>query len=524
MIDAAVIGSGPNGLVAANVLMDHGWTVTVFEEQPDPGGAVRSGEITVPGFTHDRFSAFYPLAAASPVIRRLELERWGLVWERSQGVVAHPLRDGSCALLSRDLDETAASLDAYADGDGDAWRALYAQWEQVGGAIVEALMTPFPPVRTSAKLAAALRRDLVRFARFGLLPVRRLAEETFAGAGGANLLAGNALHADLTPDSLGGGLFGWLLCGLGQQHGFPVPRGGAGQLTEALVRRLRAGGGDVVCGQKVDAVLAERGRTTGIRLADGTKVPVARAVLADTGAPQLYEQLLPAGSVPSRTRDDLRKFQYDDGAIKVDWALDGPIPWTAPDARRAGTVHVADGIDALTDTTAKLATGRIPDRPFLVMGQYSMVDTTRAPAGQETAWAYTHVPRRTKGDAGGDDLSGRWDARELDTFAARMEHEVELLAPGFRDRIVGRNIAGPHELEAQNRNLVGGAVNSGTAQLYQQLLFRPVPGLGRPETPVRGCYLASASAHPGGGVHGGAGGNAARVALAHDRLRRITRR
>jgi phytoene dehydrogenase-like protein len=523
MTDAVVVGSGPNGLVAANLLADRGWSVIVFEEQPDPGGAVRSADTVEPAFTSDRFSAFYPLAVASPVLRGLELERWGLSWERSEAAVAHPLADGSCALLSTDVDETSASLDAYADGDGDAWRRLYSRWEQTGEAIIEALLTPFPPIRASARLATALRRQLVDFGRFALLPVRRLAEETFRGAGGANLLAGNALHADLTPDAIGGGLFGWLLCGLGQQYGFPVPRGGAGRLTDALADRLRDRGGEIHCGQRVAAITVSAGRASGVMLEDGTTVAARRAVLADTGAPQLYEELLPDDCVPGRLRSRMRSFQYDSSTIKIDWALDRPIPWTAEAASRAGTVHVADGLDALTDTTAKIAMGEIPDRPFLVLGQYSMVDASRAPTGKESAWAYTHVPQRTRRDAGGS-LQGRWDASELDQFTGRMENEVERLAPGFRSSIRGRSISGPRELEAANRNLVGGAINSGTAQLHQQLMFRPVAGAGRAETPVRGCYLASASAHPGGGVHGGPGSNAARAALFHDRVNRLRRR
>jgi phytoene dehydrogenase-like protein len=517
--DAVVIGSGPNGLVAANRLADHGWKVTVVEEQPEPGGAVKSGELTgVPGFISDYFSAFYPLAGASPVIRPMGLERFGLKWMRSECAVAHPLQDGTAAVISLDLDETAASLDAYAPGDGDGWRRLYELYEQVGGALVEGLMTPFPPVKPGLKMAAALNKDLIRFARFGILPVRRLCEETFKGAGGFNLLAGNALHADLTPDSNGGGLFGWLLCMLGQDVGFPVPQGGAGKLTEALIARLRDRGGEVVCGQRVTSVVVKDGRAVGVDTAAGERYDARKAVLADTGAPQLYLDLIPREHLSKQLVEDLEKFQYDASTIKVDWALDGPIPWKVADAHRAGTIHVTEGVDHLTQVAADITCGRIPKDPFLILGQYSMVDPSRQPAGKETAWGYTHVPQRTKSDAGGE-LTGKWDQDETDRFADRMEAQVERLAPGFRKLILGRHIWNPHSLEAANRNLQGGAVNSGTAQLHQQLVFRPTAGLGRPETPVRGLYLASASAHPGGGVHGGPGNNAARVALTHDRLR-----
>lgn len=512
--DAVVIGAGHNGLVAANKLADRGWSVLVLEAEDAPGGAVKSGEITEPGFTSDLFSAFYPLAAASPAIRSLSLERQGLRWRRSPLAVAHPQPDGRCVAIAGDVDRTAASLERFAPGDGDAWRDLYGYWEQAGGPFMDALLRPFPPLRGGARLAAALGpRGLLRFGRFALTPVRRLAEERFRGEGGAWLLAGNALHADLTPDSAGGGLFGWVLCGLAQEHGFPAPEGGAGRLTAALVDRLRAGGGQLQCGRRVERVLVRAGRAVGVRTADGEEIGAGRAVLAGAGAPSLFRDLVGERHLPAGFVDDLRSFQYDNATVKVDWSLDAPIPWLADDARRAGTIHVADGMDALTRTTSQLSRGLIPDRPFIVLGQYSMVDETRQPEGRETAWGYTHVPQRVEGDAGGE-LTGSWDERETATFVARVEAEIERRAPGFGALIRARHVFTPPALEAANSNLVGGAVNSGTAQIHQQLVFRPVPGLGRAETPIGGLFLAGASAHPGGGVHGAAGANAARAALA----------
>jgi phytoene dehydrogenase-like protein len=522
--DAVVIGSGPNGLVAANMLADEGWDVLVLEAQPDPGGAVRSGELTKPGFTHDRFSAFYPLAAASPVIQSLRLEDFGLRWRHAPVALAHPTPDGECALLSTDLDETAASLDNYAPGDGDAWRELYARWHRVSRHLVEALLTPFPPVRAAGRLAAALGpREWARFVRFVLLPVRAMAEETFAGAGGALLLAGNTLHTDLGPEMTLGGFYGWVLASLGQERGFPVPEGGAGRLADALVRRLEARRGRVVCATPVTQIDVRGRRAVAVRTADGDEIGVRRAVVADVGAPALYGSLVRPEHLPRRVLDGMRRFTYDQATVKFDWALDGKVPWTAEGARRAGTVHLGESLDHLTEFSAQLATGCVPARPFVLIGQMTTSDPTRSPAGTEAVWGYTHVPHRVKGDAGGD-LSGKWDERETEVFAERVERELELRAPGFTERIIGRHVVTPPMLEAEDANLVGGAVNGGTAQLHQQLIFRPTIGLGRAETPIRGLFLASASAHPGGGVHGAGGANAARAALFADRISQFWRR
>ncbi|HVD38004.1 MAG TPA: NAD(P)/FAD-dependent oxidoreductase [Solirubrobacterales bacterium] len=523
--DAVVVGAGPNGLIAANHLVDRGWKVVVCEEQPEPGGAVRSGEVTEPGFVHDLYSAFYPLTLASRHIAPLELERYGVNWLSTRGVVAHPHPDGRCALLSMDLEETCASLDAFAPGDGDAWRRLFDLWRRAGPHLVGSLLTPLPPIRPAAGMLATLGpRGLADFARFSLLPARRMAEENFKGEGGGWLIAGNALHADLTPESSGGGMFGWLLCGLGQQHGYPVPEGGAGEITRALVQRLCERGGEVICETPIERIEVRGRRAHAAVAADGRRFEARRAILADCGAPALFLKMLPSEVVPERVRNDLRNYQYDNSTFKVNWALREPIPWSAADARRASTVHVAEGMNGLTQASTQLAASEIPERPFLVLGQYSMVDPSRSPEGTETAWAYTHVPQSPRADAGGE-LSGDWSREEEgERFADRMEEEVERLAPGFRRLIVKRHVQTPLYLERHNRNLVGGAINGGTAQLYQQAIFRPYPGLGRPTTPVKGLYLASSSAHPGGGLHGGPGGNAARTALRTERLRSLLRR
>jgi phytoene dehydrogenase-like protein len=525
MPDAVVIGAGPNGLVAANLLAGAGWSVEVLEEQPEPGGAVRSDRGVHPDFVSDLCSSFYPLAAASPVLGRLGLQQEGLRWGHAPRVVAHPLTDGRCAVLERDADATAAGLDAFAPGDGDAWRDLYDVWDRLRPDILDLLFTPFPPVLPSLRLAGRLRAaGGLRLARTLLLPVRRLGEEEFEAEAGRLLLAGNALHADLAPETAGSGGFGWLLSMLGQSHGFPVPVGGAGMLTHALVRRLERLGGAVRCGERAVEVVVREGRAVAVRTASGDAVPAVRAVLADVSVPALYGELVGERHLPSLVLRDLRRFQWDYPTFKVDWALSGTVPWTAGEAATAGTVHLSDGVDGLTRFAAQLATGQVPDRPFMLFGQMTTADATRSPAGTESAWAYTHVPGATKGDAGGDGLAGRWDRREQEAMADRMEQEVERYAPGFRSRIMARRILAPPTLEALDANLGGGAVNGGTSALHQQLVLRPLPGTGRPETPVEGLYLASAGAHPGGGVHGAPGANAARAALRAPAPARLLRR
>jgi phytoene dehydrogenase-like protein len=505
-VDAVVIGAGHNGLVAANVLADAGWDVLVLEATDRPGGAVASGELTAPGFTSDLCSAFYPLGAASPALRALELDRYGLTWRHAPAVLAHLLPDDRCAVLSRDVAETAASVDGFAPGDGAAWRAEADTWRRIGGPLLRAALGPFPPVRAGLRLARAVGvADGVRLARLAALPVRQYVRERFRGDGAALLFAGNALHTDLGPEQAGSAVFGWLLAMLGQDVGFPVPAGGAGRLVDALLARLRARGGRVACGRPVVEVLHARGRAVGVRDADGGTVRARRAVLADVSAPLLYERLVGYRHLPDRLVADLGRFQWDNATVKVDWALDRPVPWTAAGARRAGTVHLGADLDGLTGYAGALATDRLPDEPFTLLGQMTLSDPGRSPAGTETVWAYTHVPQALA-----------TDTEACRRQAERMEALVERHAPGFRASVVARHVALPGDLEAHDPGLAGGAINAGTAALHQQLVFRPVPGLARPDTPIDRLYLAGASAHPGGGVHGAPGANAARAALARN--------
>ena len=503
--DAIVIGAGHNGLVAANLLADAGWQVLVLEAAGEPGGAVHTAQVTAPGFHNDLCSAFFPMTALSPVITGLELGRYGLRWTHAPLALGHLLPDNRFVALHRDLERTAASVAEFAPADAAAWRRLAEQWQSLRDPLVAALFSPFPPVRAGARLAGrAGVAELVRLARTMVLPARQLVEETFAGEGARVLVAGNALHADVGIDSAGSGVFGWLLAMAAQDVGFPVPVGGAGELTGALVRRLCSRGGEIRCGQHVRQILIGGGRAVGVRDADGTPIRARSAVLADVPAPALYRDLVGFEHLPARLAEDLSRFAWDGGTVKVDWALSAPIPWTNGEAAQAGTVHLGVDLDGMTGYGADLARHRVPERPFVLLGQMTTADPARSPAGTESAWAYTHVPHGTPVD--------------IASVAQRIEQVIEAHAPGFRDLVIGRYVQGPAELQGRDPGLVGGAINGGSGAIHQQLIFRPVPGLGRADTPVDRLFLAGSSAHPGGAVHGGPGANAARAALRRDGL------
>ena len=498
MPDAVVVGAGPNGLVAANLLADRGLDVLVVEAQPEAGGAARSAELVEPGYLNDRFSAFHVLAPVSPPFLSLGLERHGLRWARGPLALAHPSSDGSCPALAGTAEETATILDRWSPGDGERWHALVRWWDSYGPPIVESFLGPWPPVKGPVRLLARARTELLELARFLLLPARVMGQELFSGLATARLLVGCTAHSDLGPDQTLSGFPGLLLLLVGQQHGWPTPVGGAGALTDALLARLASVGGRVRCSSPVDKVLVEGGRATGVRLAGG-EVVQARVVVADTGAEQLYDHLLGAEHLPAKIRRRIGRFGRSAGTVKVDWTLDGPVPWLAADARRAGTIHVGDSMEVIADAAHAISQGRVPEQPFLLFGQYSMVDPTRMPPGKEVCWSYAHVPEGVPVEAG--------------RFADRMELQVERLAPGFRDLIRKRHVAGSSDLEGADANLVGGMIGGGTIALHQMLVFRPLPQLSPTRTPVAGLYLGSDATHPGGGVHGACGANAARSAV-----------
>jgi phytoene dehydrogenase-like protein len=492
--------------VAANALVDAGWDVLLLEAEEQVGGAVRSAELTAPGYVTDLFSAFYPLAAASPVIRELELDRHGLQWSHADSVLAHQFDDGRAVVLSRDPYATAASVESFGEGDGDTWLGLFEHWCRVRDHLLDALFTPFPPVAPGLRLARTLRvSGLLELARLAVLPVRRLGRERFRGVGGPALLTGNAMHSDLPPDAAGSGIFGWLLAMLGQDVGFPVPRGGAQALSDALAARFTAAGGEVRTASRVESIEVRAGRVVAVRTVGGRRTAVRRGVLADVDAPTLYRDLVGPAHLPTGLLDDLTRFEWDHPTLKLNWALRGPVPWRATGSSGAGTVHLGVDLDGFVEYAADLSLGRAPLRPFVLFGQMTTADATRSPAGTESAWAYSHLPRA----ALEEDAAGTVAAH-----ADRMVAAIERVAPGFAELVLADHRQSPLDLESADSNLVVGALNGGTAALHQQLVFRPTPGLGRPETPVEGLYLASASAHPGGGVHGACGWNAARAALA----------
>lgn len=518
-VDAVVVGAGPNGLVGANRLADAGWDVLLLEAQPDVGGAVRSDSEVDPDFISDTFSAFYPMAAVSPAITSLGLEEFGLTWSHAPAVLGHPRRDGSWALLHRDEDVTAALFDEAHPGDGDAWHELVGRWRAVQPGLIESLLTPIPPVRGGLKLLRQLPRvGGLGFIRELLVPAAHLVERRFGGDGPSLLVAGNACHADIPLDAAGSGFIGLLLSMLGQTVGFPAPTGGAGALAQALQRRFVAAGGTVACSTPVTGIRVEGGRAVAVQTGDG-EVRVRRAVLADVGAEQLYGGLVDAADLPAKTLRKMGGFRRDPATFKVDYALDGAVPWAGTPAYAPGTVHVADSVTAMSTYTSQLDSGYVPRDPFLLVGQMTTTDPTRSPAGTESLWVYSHVPQEVRGDAGDDGLTGTWDPSEAERFADRMQARLEVHAPGFGSRVRSRRILTPADLEQRNANLVGGSLNGGSSAVDQQLIFRPFAGTGRSETPVRGLYLASASAHPGGSVHGACGMNAARAALSWDRLR-----
>jgi phytoene dehydrogenase-like protein len=471
--DAIVVGSGPNGLTAAIVLARAGRSVLVREAAETVGGGARSEELTLPGYVHDTCSTVYPLGAGSPVFRRLPLAEHGLEWVHSGAALAHPLDGGRAAVLERDLDETAAGLGE----DATAYRGLFAPLVRGWPALERTILRPL--VRVPRHPVA-----LARFGLFALRPAEGLVRSRFRGEKARALFAGCAAHSTLRLDRSPSAAFGLALMTAGHVAGWPVARGGAQRVSDALASYLRSLGGEIETCARVESLAA---------------LPPAGAILADVSPRELLR--LGGDRLPPRYRRALERYRYGPGAFKLDVALDGPIPWAAPEVARAACVHVGGTLEEIAAAERAPWEGRPAERPFVLLAQQSVADPSRAPEGKHTVWAYCHVPNGSTFD-----------------MTDRIERQIERFAPGFRERILVRAVTTPADLERRNPNLAGGDVNAG-AQDLPQLLFRPVPGLVPYATAVPGLFLCSASTPPGGGVHGLCGFGAAQVALRHLRSR-----
>lgn len=465
--DAVIVGAGPNGLAAAVALAQAGCSVRIFEANATIGGGVRSAELTRPGFVHDVCSAIYPLAAGSPFLRTLPLERFGLEWIEPEIPLAHPLDGGRVACLQRSVKETAASL----PNDGPAYERLMAPLVRNWQALADEFLQPM----------LHWPRHPITLARFGLHALRAakgFARGTFQDEPARALFAGLAGHSFLPLEAIGSAAIGLVLGMAGHAVGWPIPRGGAQAITNALAAYLKELGGSIETNRRIQG------------LAD---LPKARAVLLDVTPWQLLR--LAAGRLPGNYRRRLERFQHAPGVCKIDYALSEAIPWRSQECRRAGTVHLGGTLDEIAAAERAVARGEHPERPFVLVAQQSVFDSSRAPAGQHTLWAYCHVPNGSEVD-----------------MSERIEAQIERFAPGFRDGILARHVMKPADLEARNANLVGGDINGGAATLAQ-LFARPIFSATPYRTPLPGVYLCSSSTPPGGGVHGMCGWHAARAAL-----------
>jgi phytoene dehydrogenase-like protein len=516
--DAIVCGGGSNGLAAAIRLAEAGWSVCLLEANDDLGGAARTLESTLPGFKHDFGAAFFPLVAPSPSIVGRDLGPYGLRFVHAPLPAAHPFPGNQAIALGRSAAETAASIDKVHLGDGAAWFALD---EAVGEAMKPFLRAQMQrwPFEELAKVVGRLRlAGGLQFARMVVAGVSAIADR-FESEEAKAFLAGPAMHADLEPEMPGTGIYALLLWMLGQRFGMPVVEGGTGRITAALAAKAREGGVDIRTGRRVDRIVVAGGRAVGVE-AGGEPVSARRAVICALEIGALVRLAGPE-SFPPRALAEVRHYRPGLGTFKVDWALDGQVPWAAEECRRAGVVHVGDTITEMSRSVWEAGHGLLPARPTLILGQQSLADPTRAPAGRHTLWGYAHVPARPTGDAARRRAKVGWD-RSAEPFLARMEAIIEAHAPGFRDRVLARRAWTPDDLAAADASLAGGDISGGSFAIDQQILFRPGPSWWRWGTPVKGLYLGGASVPPGGGVHGSCGDLAARQALAdHERPRML---
>lgn len=462
--EAFVIGSGPNGLTAAIILAQAGLKTTVFEAEASIGGGTRSAELTLPGFVHDICSAVHPLGIGSPVFASFPLAQHGLEWIQPPLPLAHPLDDGSAAVLERSLESTVQRLGI----DGPAYRRMVApllwEWPKLLPEILAPLHVP---------------KKLFLFARFGLLagwPATTISRLAFRTPAARALFAGVAAHSVLPLEAAASAAVAWVLAIAAHAGGWPIPAGGSQRIANALAGYFESLGG------KISA-------NTRIRSLD--ELPRESIILCDVSPRQLLQ--LAGDRFPARFRRQLERYRYGPGVFKIDWALSDPIPWSAPDCARAGTIHIGGTLEEIATSERAAWKGLIDDRPFVLLAQPSLFDPSRAPKGKHTGWAYCHVPHAATVD-----------------MSERIEAQVERFAPGFRDTILARSKLFPADLERHNVNLVGGDITGG-AQTVRQLFLRPTAFFYR--TPLDRVYLCSASTPPGGGVHGACGYHAARAAL-----------
>ncbi len=465
--DAIVVGSGPNGLAAAITLARAGRSVVVYEGRDTVGGGTRSAELTLPGFVHDVCSTIQGTSVASPFFRGFDFARHGVDLIDPDAPVAHPLDDGRAVMLERSVAATAAGLGE----DGRAYRRLFGPLVRDADGVMDLVLGPMTRVPAHPLVAA----------RFGLPALRSavgLARSRFRDDPARALLIGLSAHSMIPLRRPTTAAFGLVLGITAHAYGWPLVQGGTQRLADALAAELRSLGGEIVTGRPVTSL---------------QDLPPARAILFDTTPRALVA--ISGDRLSGRYRRRLVGFRYGPGAFKLDWALDGPIPWRAAEASRAATVHLGGAPAEIVAAEDDVARGRHPERPFVLLVQASLFDDTRAPAGRHTGWAYCHVPNGSTVD-----------------MTERIEAQVERFAPGFRDRILARAVTGPAELERYNPNYVGGDINGGNQDL-RQLITRPVARLDPYSTPARGIYICSSSTPPGGGVHGMSGVWAARSAL-----------
>jgi len=457
---AAVVGSGPNGLAAAITMAEAGYEARVFEAAAKPGGATRTEEVTLPGFRHDLGSAIHPLAAGSPFFERRPFDKFGLAWIQPDAPLAHPLDDGTAVMLEASLKKTAAGLGDDRQRYIDLFAPLVESWPLIREDVLAPIRMPSHPI------------PFTRFGLSAMLPASWLCRMRFEGVRARALFAGIAAHSMIPLSFAFSSAIGVVLGIAGHTVGWPFPRGGAGRIAESMIGYLESLGGSVEVSHPIT---------------DLAQVAENDAVLCDL-TPAQFERIA-ARQINQGYRQSLRRFRYGPGIFKMDWALSQPIPWKAQECLRAGTVHVGGDLEEIEESEEAAWYGRHTDRPFVLLAQPSLFDSTRAPSGKHTAWAYCRVPHGSQR-----------------SMTAAIENQIERFAPGFRDCILARKSWNPQEMEAWNSNLVGGDIGGG-ALTWNQLFLRPNRHLY--DTPIRNVFLCSSSTPPGPGVHGMCGFHAA---------------